>query len=65
MTVRNATLEHPEDAHRVKSLAMFYSSIGDGREGVAAFREKRSPRFTLRASTMPPFYDGRLDAPAS
>ncbi|MFE5595687.1 crotonase/enoyl-CoA hydratase family protein [Streptomyces sp. NPDC056549] len=65
MTVRNATLEHPEDAHRVESLAMFYSSVGDGREGVTAFREKRSPRFSRKASTMPPFYDDWLDTPAS
>ncbi|MER7516503.1 crotonase/enoyl-CoA hydratase family protein [Streptomyces sp. NPDC126499] len=57
MTVRNASLERPEDAHRVESLAMFYSSIGDGAEGVAAFREKRAPRFTRPASGMPPFYD--------
>ncbi|MFC8507652.1 crotonase/enoyl-CoA hydratase family protein [Streptomyces sp. NPDC057411] len=57
MTVRNASLERPEDAHRVESLAMFYSSIGDGAEGVSAFREKRTPRFTRRASSMPPFYD--------
>jgi enoyl-CoA hydratase/carnithine racemase len=57
MTVRNANLERPEDAHRVESLAMFYSSVGDGAEGVTAFREKRSPRFTRRASGMPPFYD--------
>ncbi|MFE0734703.1 crotonase/enoyl-CoA hydratase family protein [Streptomyces sp. NPDC058855] len=57
MTVRNASLERPEDAHRVESLAMFYSSIGDGAEGVCAFREKRTPRFTRWASDMPPFYD--------
>lgn len=57
MTVRNANLERPEDAHRVESLAMFYSSIGDGSEGVSAFREKRTPRFTRPASAMPPFYD--------
>ncbi|GAA3894544.1 crotonase/enoyl-CoA hydratase family protein [Streptomyces gulbargensis] len=57
MTVRNASLERPEDAHRVESLAMFYSSIGDGAEGVCAFREKRTARFTRRASDMPPFYD--------
>jgi enoyl-CoA hydratase/carnithine racemase len=57
MTVRNASLERPEDAHRVESLAMFYSSVGDGAEGVSAFREKRSPRFSRSASDMPPFYD--------
>ncbi|MFF6902736.1 crotonase/enoyl-CoA hydratase family protein [Streptomyces hydrogenans] len=57
MTVRNANLERPEDAHRVESLAMFYSSIGDGAEGVSAFREKRTPRFNRPASAMPPFYD--------
>ncbi|MCK0173743.1 crotonase/enoyl-CoA hydratase family protein [Mycolicibacterium sp. F2034L] len=55
---RNAVLEHPVDAHRVDSLAMFYASIADGAEGVAAFREKRDAQFTARASTgMPPFYD--------
>ncbi|GAA3086848.1 crotonase/enoyl-CoA hydratase family protein [Streptomyces roseofulvus] len=65
MTYRNAFLDDPQDAHRVESLAMFYSSIGDGAEGVAAFREKRSPVFTQRASAMPPFYDEWLDTPAS
>lgn len=58
MMYRNATLDHPVDAHRVDSLAMFYTSIADGAEGVAAFREKRDPDFTTRASAdMPPFYD--------
>ncbi|MFI1717674.1 crotonase/enoyl-CoA hydratase family protein [Streptomyces litmocidini] len=57
MTYRHTALENPEDAHRVESLAMFYTSTGDGSEGVRAFREKRSPDFTRRASAMPPFYD--------
>lgn len=56
MMYRNSAQPHPREAHRVDSLAMFWTSIGDGREGVASFREKRDPDFTGRASEMPPFY---------
>ncbi|QRY53094.1 crotonase/enoyl-CoA hydratase family protein [Mycolicibacterium septicum] len=56
MLYRNAAEPHPVDAHRVDSLAMFYTSIGDGHDGVRAFLDKRPPRFSGRASEMPPFY---------
>ena len=38
------------------SLAMFYTSIGDGVEGVASFLDKRDPEFTGSTNAMPPFY---------
>lgn len=50
MMYRNSAVASPLDAHRIDSLAMFYTSIGDGKEGVAAFHEKRAPRFS---STIP------------
>ena len=58
MMYRNAAQPHPLEAHRIDSLAMFYTSVGDGKEGVQSFLDKRDPKFTSRASTdMPPFYD--------
>ena len=56
MLQRNSALASPLEAHRVDSLAMFYTSIGDGKEGVKAFLEKRPAEFASRASAMPPFY---------
>lgn len=56
MLYRNSAAPHPMVAHEVDSLAMFYTSKADGKEGVASFLEKRDPEFTSKASQMPPFY---------
>ncbi len=56
MLYRNSAANHPLQAHQVDSLAMFYTSIGDGKEGVNSFKEKRTPQFKQKASQMPSFY---------
>ncbi len=56
MTLQNSAQPHPRLAHEVESLGVFYTSIADGKEGVAAFLDKRTPQFTGKASEMPPFY---------
>jgi enoyl-CoA hydratase/carnithine racemase len=55
---RNSAAAHPLEAHLSDSLAMFYTSIADGKEGVTAFREKRPPAFTARASELPRIHPG-------
>ncbi|MBV8779073.1 MAG: crotonase/enoyl-CoA hydratase family protein [Alphaproteobacteria bacterium] len=61
MLYRNSASDHPVEAHRIDSLAMFYTSLGDGKEGVAAFLEKRPAHFEGRASRMPAFFDSWME----
>jgi enoyl-CoA hydratase/carnithine racemase len=56
MVWRNSAQSHPVEAHKVDSLAMWWASVGDGKEGVAAFLEKREPNFTSKASQLPPVF---------
>jgi enoyl-CoA hydratase/carnithine racemase len=57
MMYRNSAQPHPLEAHKVDSLAIFYASLQDGKEGVRSFLEKRAPQFTARVpDDLPPFY---------
>ncbi|WP_370290440.1 crotonase/enoyl-CoA hydratase family protein [Nocardioides sp.] len=50
---RNSASAEPLEAHLTDSLAMYWTSIADGKEGVAAFLDKRAPRFTGSAADLP------------
>jgi enoyl-CoA hydratase/carnithine racemase len=58
MLYRNSAQAHPLEAHRIDSLAVFYTSLRDGKEGVQSFMDKRSPRFEATLpQDLPPFYE--------
>ena len=50
--------DHPMEAHKVDSRGIFtLGASADVAEGIAAFKERRAPRFAMRASSdMPAFY---------
>ncbi|HCB04933.1 MAG TPA: crotonase/enoyl-CoA hydratase family protein [Nocardioides sp.] len=53
---RHSGSAEPLEAHLSDSLAVYWTSIADGKEGVAAFLEKRPARFTGRASELPEIF---------
>ena len=50
--------DHPMEAHKIDSKGIYWmGSSPDAAEGIASFKEKRKPRFGMRASSdMPPYY---------
>jgi len=50
---RNSAAADPLEAHLSDSLAMYWQSLGDGKEGVTAFLEKRPPVFTSSVTDLP------------
>ena len=57
MMWRLSAMDHPMEAHRIESRGLYArGSSADGREGIASFLEKRSPRFPERVSADMPAY---------
>ncbi|WP_299976081.1 crotonase/enoyl-CoA hydratase family protein [uncultured Pseudoteredinibacter sp.] len=62
MMYRLSAADHPAAAHKVDSLAIFYQSLVDGKEGINAFWEKRPAKFSAKVSTdMPDFFPWQAD----
>ena len=62
MMYRLSAADHPAEAHKVDSLAIFYQSLVDGKEGINAFWEKRPAKFPSKVSTdMPDFFPWQAD----
>ncbi|WP_347312816.1 enoyl-CoA hydratase-related protein [Defluviimonas sp. SAOS-178_SWC] len=55
---------HPMEAHQLDSRLMLELSLSDGKEGVAAFQEKRKPKFPQPINGRLPRSLGRLKEPA-
>lgn len=57
--------DHPMEAHKIESKCIYWLGLtSDSKEAVAAFHEKRPPRFTMKASAdMPEFYPWWKDRP--
>ena len=53
MLYTHAGSAEPLEAHLSESLAVFWTSLADGKEGVAAFVERRPATFSGKASELP------------
>jgi hypothetical protein len=55
---RLAATDHPMEAHKIDSRAIYRLSRGaDAKEGIASFLEKRAPAYPGKVSAdMPDFY---------